>query len=80
MRIKGGDNLVLGRGEEEEIKIVEYNVKFRIVKGVKEGVGGIEYEGIEEKNRDINKEVKFMKGNEEKGEMKDGVDWEGIER
>ncbi len=80
LRLKGGDPFVFGRGAEEALTLVEYQVPFRIVPGVTAGVGGLAYAGIAATHRDINQAVTFLTGHDATGAMPDGVDWAGIAR
>jgi uroporphyrin-III C-methyltransferase len=80
LRLKGGDPFVFGRGGEEALTLVEYNIPFRIVPGITAGIGGLAYAGIPVTHRDTNHNVTFLTGHDATGIMPDAIDWAGVAR
>ncbi|MET0746621.1 MAG: uroporphyrinogen-III C-methyltransferase [Rhizobium sp.] len=78
LRLKGGDPFVFGRGGEEALMLVEYNIPFRIVPGVTAGIGGLAYAGIPVTHRDVNHAVTFLTGHDSSGLVPDAIDWHSI--
>jgi uroporphyrin-III C-methyltransferase len=77
LRLKGGDPLVFGRGEEARA-LVAAGVPFRFLPGISAGVGGLAYAGIPLTDRSTNSAVTFVSAYGAGGGLPRDVDWRAL--
>ena len=77
-RLKGGDPLLFGRGQEEIDPLVQKNIPFEIIPGVTAALGASAYSGFPLTDRDLSSAVAFITGHEKAGKVNSMLDWANL--
>src|SRR5829696_8474271 len=80
VRLKGGDQLVFGRGGEEALRLREAGIGFEIVPGITAGVAAPAYAGIPVTHRELASGVAFVTGHEDPDKPESALDWAALAR
>ena len=77
VRLKGGDPFVFGRGGEEALTLVEYNIPFEIVPGVTSAIAVPAYAGIPVTHRGVATSFAVVTGHEMNDE-RSNIRWDKL--
>lgn len=78
VRLKGGDPLIFGRGNEEAQYLAENGIEFEIIPGITSALGASAFAGIPLTHRGLVTNVIFLTAHEDPSKQMSQVDWKWV--
>ncbi|MDV3251456.1 uroporphyrinogen-III C-methyltransferase [Devosia sp. BK] len=78
VRLKSGDPMIFGRAGEEIASIEAEGIPVAVVPGITAGLALASRLGVSLTHRDHAQSVRFVTGHSRKGDLPEGLDWQGL--
>ncbi|MEW9122172.1 MAG: uroporphyrinogen-III C-methyltransferase [Thermotaleaceae bacterium] len=77
-RLKGGDPFVFGRGGEEALELLKYNIEFEVIPGITSAIAVPAYAGIPVTHRNVSSSFHVITGHEDPTKEENVIDYQAL--